>query len=112
MNSMHPSDGARAAVVNRTHRVLRARAVAMNSQRDRMRSLWLPLALCASVVVVLLFAGIDLMNPVADAAPDSLLATEAGSLMPVLLMWFLPLTIAAGVVVWVRRSRSENRKEL
>ncbi len=47
---------ARASLVNRTHRVVRERAKAMSARRSRMRSLWAPLAVCASLLVILVTA--------------------------------------------------------
>ncbi len=50
------SAAARAEVVNRTHRVVRERASKIQNQRSKMRSLWIPLAVSASLMVVLVFA--------------------------------------------------------
>ena len=41
------SAAARASLVNRTHRVVRERAQVMADRRSRIRSLWLPIAVCS-----------------------------------------------------------------
>lgn len=101
-------DGARAKVVNRTHRVIRAQAEAMNSRRKVQRALWVPLALCASALVALMWHGWEMMAPEIEGAETSIMNAEPGALMPVLLMWFLPLTFAAGVAVFVMRVGSDE----
>src|SRR6202034_1253653 len=47
---------ARAAVVNRTHRVVRGQAMEMREQRERSRSLWVPLGVCSILMLVLCYA--------------------------------------------------------
>ena len=44
---------ARASVVNRTHRVVRERAKTLAARRSRIRSLWIPLAVCSSLLVII-----------------------------------------------------------
>ena len=44
--SLFPDNGnARASVVNRTHRVIREQALDMREQKERKRSLWVPLTI-------------------------------------------------------------------
>lgn len=93
---------ARASIVNRTHRVVRERAKKMESHRSRVRSLWIPLVLCSSFLLMICYAvwtvldGYELIpNGVPDASEQFL----------VLLLWFLPVSMALLVTVWFRRMR-------
>ncbi len=102
------NNGARAEVVSRTHRVVRQRAHAINSRREFARSLWIPLMLCSVLLLTLGYGGWTMMSPIDAGSDPAILSSEPGSLMPVLLMWFLPLTIAAGAVMWFRSVRSSD----
>jgi hypothetical protein len=93
---------ASAAVVNRTHRVVRARASRMQDRRSKVRSLWIPLGVSAALLAVLACA---LWTAFADfeASPAGL---PDSSQMLVLLMWSLPISVMVLAVVWFRRSNS------
>lgn len=97
--------GARVSMVNRTHRVVRERAAQMSARRNRLRSLWIPLAVCASMVVIVastIWMMLDdyELNPI--GMPD------ASDQYVILLFWFLPVTAALLAMVWLRRS--QNRR--
>jgi hypothetical protein len=99
---------ARISLVNRTHRVVRERAAQMSSRRSRIRSLWVPLTVCASMVVILVTAVWTMLdqyelNPI--GMPD------ASDQYVVLLFWFLPVTTALLVMVWLRRTQNRRSKE-
>lgn len=105
---MSQFEGARAQIVNRTHRVVRERATAMNARNERHRSLWLPLAICSALLITLSYSAWTLLSPVDNGLEQPALASEPGSMMPVLLMWFLPMTVALGVFMLVRSTRADN----
>ncbi|MCL2661377.1 MAG: hypothetical protein FWD64_12795, partial [Acidobacteriaceae bacterium] len=44
---------ARASLVNRTHRIVRERARGIAVRRNMVRSLWLPLAVCSGLFLIL-----------------------------------------------------------
>ena len=97
--------GARASTVNRTHRVVRERAKQMSARRSRVRSLWVPLAVCASLLVILVTAVWSTfdqyeLNPI--GIPD------ASDQFAVLLLWFLPVSGALLAMVWVRRTQTKR----
>lgn len=99
--------GARISLVNRTHRVVRERAAQMSARRNRMRSLWVPLAVCASMVVILVSTVWTMLdqyelNPI--GMPD------ASDQYVVLLFWFLPVTAALLAMVWLRRTQNRRSK--
>jgi hypothetical protein len=99
--------GAQVSMVNRTHRVVRARAVQMSARRSQVRSLWLPLLVCASMVVVVVTAVWTMLdqyelNPI--GMPD------ASDQYVVLLFWFLPVTAALLAMVWLRRTQGRRSK--
>ena len=103
MGSMHV--GARATMVNRTHRVVRERAKQISARRSRARSLWVPLAVCASLLVILVTAVWSTfdqyeLNPI--GIPD------ASDQFAVLLLWFLPVSGALLGMVWVRRTQTKR----
>ena len=93
---------ARASMVNRTHRVVRERAKKMESHRSRVRSLWIPLVLCSSFLLMICYAVwtvLDGYELIPDGVPDA-----SGQFL-VLLLWFLPVSMALLVTVWFRRMR-------
>lgn len=101
-------DAARAEIVNRTHRVVRERAMAMNSRHERQRSLWVPLAICSALLITLSYSAWTLLSPVDPSQEQPALSSEPGSLMPLLLMWFLPMTVALGIFILVRTNRDHG----
>ncbi|MBS1815338.1 MAG: hypothetical protein JSS87_10720 [Acidobacteria bacterium] len=99
--------GARAQIVNRTHRIVRARAAAMHARKARERSLWVPLAICSALLITLSYAAWTIFWP-ANGGEQPVLSSEPGTMMEMLLMWFLPLTVALGVFILVRRNRADS----
>ncbi len=97
---------ASAAMVNRTHRVVRERAHTLQTQRSRARSLWIPLGLSSGLLVVLVCAIWNAFQEY-EASPAGLPDT---SQMLVLMMWSLPISAMLLAVVWFRRTngRAEN----
>jgi hypothetical protein len=93
---------ARASIVNRTHRVVRERAKRLESHRSRVRSLWIPLTVCSAFLVMSCYAVwtfLDSYELIPTGVPD------AGEQFLVLLLWFLPVSMALLVTVWLRRMR-------
>lgn len=99
--------GAQTSLVNRTHRIVRERARQMSARRKKMRSLWAPLAVCASMVVILVTAVWTMLdqyelNPI--GMPD------ASEQYMVLLLWFLPVSAALLAMVWFHRNHGRRSK--
>jgi hypothetical protein len=102
-----------ARVVNRTHRVVRARARAMQEQRSRARSLMLPLAICSALLILMVLAvwtGLYeyQMAGAVEADVTALAAAEANNHFLVALLWFVPVSLSVLAAVWVRRSRPSH----
>ena len=95
---------ASAALVNRTHRVVRERARNLQARKRTLRSLWIPLAVSGMLLAVLVIALWTAFEEY-EASPVGLPDT---SQMLVLLMWSVPVTAMLLAVVWFRRSRTEN----
>jgi hypothetical protein len=104
------SAAARAAMVNRTRRVVRERANAIADQRSRVRSLWLPLAVCSGLLVIICTAVWSLLDEY-ELTPTGI--PDASDQFLVLLLWFLPVSMALLALVWFRRNhnRTGNAKE-
>jgi len=107
---------ASARVVNRTHRVVRERAQAMQARRSRARSLTLPLIICSALLILTCLAvwtGLY-QYQVAEAVEadvSALAATEMNNHFLVSLLWFVPVSVAVLATVWVRRSRGNADDE-
>lgn len=99
--------GARTSLVNRTHRVVRERAKQMAARRTRMRSLWAPLAVCASMLVILVTAVWTLLDEY-ELTPTGM--PDASDQYMVLLLWFLPASAALLAMVWFRRAQSRRSR--
>lgn len=106
-DSQQVSTAARASVVNRTHRVVRERALEMRENRQRTRSLWVPIGIFSVLLPLICFAIWTLMDAY-DITPSGV--PDASNQLLILLMWSLPLTVLLCGFVWFRRQR--NRSEV
>jgi hypothetical protein len=102
-------EGARASVVNRTHRVIREQATSMREQRKTQRNLWLPLTVCSAVLMVATY-GMWRVLDADDVTPSGI--PDASGQMMVLLMWILPVTAALICWVFLRRNRANRESRL
>ena len=96
---------ARASVVNRTHRVVRERAATIAAQRNQVRSLWIPLAVCSSLLVIIstaVWSALDAYEATPNGVPD------ASNQFLVLCLWFLPVSMALLAVVLFQRARKRE----
>jgi hypothetical protein len=98
---------ASAAVVNRTHRIVHQRAKSIQARRSRMRSLWIPLSVSASMLATLAFAIWNAFEEY-EVSPAGL--PDASQTL-VLMMWSLPITGMLLAVVWFRHSNSRSESE-
>jgi hypothetical protein len=103
--SQHSSSVARASVVNRTHRVVRERAKTIAAQRSRVRSLWIPLAVYSSLLVILCTAVWSALDAY-DVTPSDM--PDASNQFLVLCLWFLPVSMALLAVVLFQRARKRE----
>ena len=106
LGGIHPV--ARAGVVNRTHRVVRQRAKVMQQRRSRARSLVVPLVICSVVLLFTclgLWIGLDQYQAAEIEDVASLAVTEASRHFLVVLLWFLPVSLAMLAAAWFHRAR-------
>ena len=103
---------ARAAVVNRTHRIVRERATAIQARKRSVRDLILPFLICSTLLMLI-------ANAVWTMGDDTLveeiegsiwhrvmeLGGDAGSNISILLVWFLPISVLTAAIVLFRRHR-------
>ncbi len=108
---------ARAMVVNRTRRVIRERALAMQTRRRTARDLLLPCLICSTILLLIASA---LWTVAEDGVPGweeglwrrvSLLGADAGSTISILLVWFLPLSVLTAAIVMLRRSKAMSLRD-
>lgn len=103
MNTFSKDNGnARASVVNRTHRVIREQALNMRAQKERKRSLWVPLGIFSVLLPILCYAAWAVLDGY-DLTPDGV--PDASDQLMVFMVWLLPVTALAVGTVWFRRSR-------
>jgi|HubBroStandDraft_2_1064218.scaffolds.fasta_scaffold518210_2 hypothetical protein len=113
------STAARGAVVNRTHRVVRQRAKVMQARRSHMRSLMVPLILCGVMLALTVFAvWSGLYQYQATEAAEAvqadvaaLAATDATNHFLVVLLWFVPVSLALLAAIWLRRTPKGSESE-
>ena len=96
---------ARAVVVNRTHRVVHEQALEMREQRERSRSLWVPLSICSILMLVLCYAVWFMMDGY-DVTPNGI--PDATDQLFLLMLWSLPVTAVLLGLVWLKRNRSDS----
>ena len=110
---------ARASVVNRTHRVIRQRAKVMQERRSHVRGLMFPLILCSILLIlaaVAVWSGLY-QNQAAEAAEAvqanvaALGSGDANNEYLVMLLWFVPVSIALLGTLVIHRSRTASRDE-
>ncbi len=111
------SSGARAALVNRTHRVVRERAEQMQSKRNSARELVVPLLVCSVLLLMMSYALWTVLAGGTTTLEE--FRQEAGKLLgghlmdtdgplSVLFFWFLPVSAVALGTVLFRRSRGHG----
>lgn len=93
---------ARATVVNRTHRVVREQALVMREQKQKRRSLWVPVGIASVLLPVLCYAAWLILDGY-DITPTGI--PDATEQMFVLVLWFLPVSLFMLVLVWFKRGR-------
>jgi hypothetical protein len=103
---------ASATMVNRTHRVIRERARSLQARKSALRSLWVPLAVSAGLLIAAVFAMWDVLDQGVlgqyESGPVGL--PDASQQIFVLLMWCLLISAAVFAIVLFRRvgSRADN----
>lgn len=99
-----PITGARvrASVVNRTHRVVRARAGALAERRSRVHGLWIPVTVFSALLIIICTAAWNGLDQY-DVNPNGIL--DASNQFLVLFLWFFPVSMALLAVVLFRRTR-------
>lgn len=108
--------GARSAVVNRTHRVVRERARVLHERRSRVRSLMAPMLLCAVLLtlsVLAVWTGMYQYQAVEAMEADvaAIAAADLNNHALVALLWFVPVSLAVLITVWLRRTRHSSEDE-
>jgi hypothetical protein len=100
--------GARALVVNRTHRVVRDQALALREQKEKSRSLWVPLAFFSALMVMICY-GIWATLDSYDFAPNGI--PDASGQMVMFLLWSVPVIALVVGLVWFKRGRGVSGGE-
>jgi hypothetical protein len=100
---------ARASMVNRTHRVVRERAQALNARKSLLRTLWFPMLVCSAMLVILCWTVWTVFAEF-EVVPTGM--PESGDQSFVLMLWFLPISVALLATVWIRRSHSNSHEDI
>jgi hypothetical protein len=107
---------ARAGVVNRTHRVVRQKAKVMRARRSYVRSLMVPLAISSILLLLGCFAVWSGLyqyeaSEAAEAVQADVAALDANNHLLVILLWFVPVTLALlGALLFRFRRNSADRR--
>jgi hypothetical protein len=99
---------ARASVVNRTHRVVRERALDMRAQQARSRSLWAPLAIFSVLLPVICYAVWAMLDGYDELTSNGI--PDASEQLLVMLIWLVPVSALLLGAVWYRRTRAGNQE--
>lgn len=108
---------ARAAVVNRTHRIVRARAQAIQQRKRTVRDLIVPVAICSALLLFIATAVWSLGDEYLLEIEGGLwhrileLGADTGNTISIVLVWFLPISVISAAFVLLRRSRNSNRDD-
>ncbi len=93
---------ATASLVNRTHRIVRERARSQSDRRSRVKSLWIPLAVCSALLIIISTGAWTILAQ-NDLSPGGI--PDASEQMLLFLVWFLPVSAALLGMVWSKRTR-------
>ncbi|GAC1364605.1 MAG: hypothetical protein NVSMB3_13100 [Acidobacteriaceae bacterium] len=107
-SEMENPGAARASLVNRTHRIVRERARSQSARRSRVKSLWIPLAVCSALLLII-STGVWTILVQNDLSPSAI--PDASEQMLVFLVWFLPVSAALLAMVWFKRTRVTSNSE-
>jgi hypothetical protein len=89
---------------------VREQALVMREQQSRKRSLWAPLLICSSLMLIICYAVWGMMDGY-DVTPTGI--PDASDQMMVLMVWSLPVTAFVLGLVWIRRGRNRaNNNEV
>jgi hypothetical protein len=112
-----PTFDARASVVNRTRRVVRERAAAVQARKRTVRDLIVPFLICSALLLLI-------ANAVWSVAEDGLaewesgiwkrvleLGSDTGNSVSILLVWFLPLSVITAAIILLRRTRGTGHDD-
>jgi TRAP-type C4-dicarboxylate transport system permease small subunit len=97
--------GARAKVVNRTHRIVREQALIMQEQRSRSRSFVVPIVICSALMAFVCYAVWAMLDGY-DVTPSGI--PDASDQMFVFMLWSLPVSAALLGFAWLRRARARS----
>lgn len=97
--------GARAGVVNRTHRVVREQALTLREQKQKSRSLWVPLAIISVLMMVTCYAIWGIMDGY-ELTPNGV--PDASDQLLILMLWSLPVTAMVLGLWWFKRGRGRT----
>lgn len=100
---------ARSQVVNRTHRVVREQALVMRQQKSQKRSLWAPIVICSSMMLIICYAIWGMMDGY-DLTPTGI--PDASEQLMILVWWSLPVTAFVLGLVWMKRGRNRGNSEV
>jgi hypothetical protein len=87
--------------------VVRQKAKVMQARRNHVRGLMVPLIIC-SVLLILTAVAVwsGLYQGVEEVEADVARAAAEGDHFLAVIIWFVPVSIALLVTLWVRQSRS------
>lgn len=110
---------ANSALVGRTQRVVRQRALAMQAQKRRSRDLWLACSICSAWLIMMTHSawtgfmqnGFMQYESGAVGSLRPIDMIESSAQMLVMAMWFLPVSAAVLMLVWFKRSRDRGDNE-
>lgn len=100
------------ALVSRTQRVVRERALAMQAQSRRTRDIWLACAICSALLIMMthsVWSGLMQYDANAEALLNTADVLDSSAQLLVMVMWFLP--VSAAVVAMVVFKRNRNRRD-
>lgn len=107
-NSSHLSTAANSCMVNRTHRIIRARASVIKARRRRARSLWVPLVVSSAMLMLLLYAVWSLFDEY-EIHPTGI--PDASNQLFLFVLWFLPITVGVLGAIWYKRGHQQQNPE-
>ena len=110
-NDSVSGNNARAAVVNRTRRVIRERALAMQVRKRTVKDLVVPCLICSAILLLIGRAVLTVADEGLAGWEGGLwkrvteFGSDAGSSISILLIWFVPLSVVTAATVLLRRNR-------
>ena len=89
--------------------MVREQALAIRAQKERSRSLWVPVTICSILLLLSCYAAWAVLDGYEFTSNGVL---DASYQMLVFMAWSLPVTILVVCLLWIQRARTASKGDV